>query len=260
MVRVIVNESFAAGNYVKLNAATSTSSTLQLSIMNHLSNLQVRGDYEARSGDDSETSSESFQSCEDFQSPDMADITKKSNNAKSAVDDLIHRKSDNKKPDIKSGVSENPMGKKRKGTPAKQMWVCPLCTRPQKGNDKDLNTHIDCCLNQSAIHEAAADKKELPFSDISFEKAAESEDRRGSVNGVAVKKSSNHISIMIRCPRKIENMRLPQHQVVKLKVFLPTHPNNTVRSIMKYIRGQVGLDLSDQRLYLRPQNGSKLDL
>lgn len=65
---------------------------------------------------------------------------------------------------------------------------------------------------------------------------------------------------MIRCPRKVENIKLPQHQVIKMKVFLPTPPNNTVHSIMKFVREHVNLDLADQRLYLRPRNGSKLDL
>lgn len=161
----MVNKFIAAGNYVEINAVRSTSTTSQLPDMIHLSNVQIRGDYEVPSGNDSETSSESFRSCEDFQSPDKVGITNKTNDAKSTVHDPIYRNSDNKKSDSKIGVSDIPMGKKRKVTLAKHFWVYPLCNRPQKANNKDFNTHTDCCLNRSAIHEAAATKKELPFPD-----------------------------------------------------------------------------------------------
>ncbi|KAK7544313.1 DNA-directed polymerase-like protein kappa [Phyllosticta citribraziliensis] len=34
-----------------------------------------------------------------------------------------------------------------------ELWVCPICMRPQPANDRALNEHIDFCLSRDAIRE-----------------------------------------------------------------------------------------------------------
>ncbi len=44
-----------------------------------------------------------------------------------------------------------------KDVPKRQLWTCPICTRPQSASDKDFNDHIDFCLSKQTIREAVTD-------------------------------------------------------------------------------------------------------
>ena len=45
---------------------------------------------------------------------------------------------------------------------AEELWNCPICTRPQKANDKEFNEHIDHCLSRQTIKEAVRDTSPVP--------------------------------------------------------------------------------------------------
>ena len=42
----------------------------------------------------------------------------------------------------------------------KQLWTCPVCSRPQEANDVAFNSHVDFCLSRGTIKEAAAEAAE----------------------------------------------------------------------------------------------------
>lgn len=42
------------------------------------------------------------------------------------------------------------------------LWICPICARPQEASDKDFNDHVDYCLSRQTIREAVKDTSPEP--------------------------------------------------------------------------------------------------
>lgn len=50
-------------------------------------------------------------------------------------------------------VLPNPKPKKEETVPEEEWWDCPICSRPQPADERQLNEHIDLCLSRQAIRD-----------------------------------------------------------------------------------------------------------
>lgn len=76
-----------------------------------------------------------------------------------------------------------------------ELWNCPICSRPQKANDQEFNSHIDHCLSRQTIKEAV---QEEPSAPVNTSSSVRSVAPRGRPSG---KRKANAPSISERNKR-----------------------------------------------------------
>jgi DNA polymerase kappa len=54
---------------------------------------------------------------------------------------------------------------KKEVTPEEEWWDCPICSRPQPANERELNEHIDLCLSRQTIRDVVQETAEVRSRD-----------------------------------------------------------------------------------------------